>query len=277
MSTPSFEARFVRGAGLRDELEIVYDGTAPPAALFDDLRAIGWVPPVPTPPPATAIDWSRPDPRTGARYSVRSFEAAGRAVPGPDAQRREVVERIVARHLAPSAATTQPAAAPAGAASVQPAPQGHEVRAPLPRLTAMDTSGARREPTAPAPATAAPPAAATSPAPAAPAPTAPAPAVSAAPAAAPPAADASAPREREVQVGATVDEEHAPLVRDELTRRGLAVRSTRMSLTTPGGYRGATAGQLESAVRLQFRAPLSQIDEIVAILGPDATDVVVRR
>jgi hypothetical protein len=247
MSTPAFEARLVRGAGLRDELEIVYDGTAPPAALFEDLRAVGWVPPVPAPPPATAIDWTRPDPRTGARYSVRSFEAVGRAVPGPGAQGRDAVERLVARHLAePSPVATPPA--PIASA---PAPA-------LPRALVSSPIPPRATEAAAASASATPPPAAASPAPLA-----------------PPAS--AAPREREVQVGATVAEERAPAVRDELTGRGLAVRSTRMSLTAPGGYRGATAGQVESAVRLQFRAPLSQIDEIVAILGPEATDVVVRR
>jgi hypothetical protein len=84
-------------------------------------------------------------------------------------------------------------------------------------------------------------------------------------------------REREVQVGATVDEAAAPGVRDALAARGLAVRATRMSLTSPGGYRGATSGDQQTAVRLQFRVPISQIDEVVAILGPDAGDVVVRR
>jgi hypothetical protein len=218
MSTPPFVARVVRGAGLRDsELEIEYDGIAPPTPLFDDLRTIGWVPPVPTPPPATAIDWSRPDPVTGARYSLRSYPAAGRAVPGPDAQDLATLERVVARHRPPEADVPS---APAPAAGVTPAT---------------------------------------------------------APGAPPTEPDAALSREREVQIGATVEEARATDVRDALTRRGLVVRSTRMSLTAPGGYRGSTSGTQEIAVRIQLRAPISQIDEVVAILGPDATDVVVRR
>jgi hypothetical protein len=215
MSTPPFEARIVRGAGMRDtELEIRYDGTAPPLALLEDLRTIGWVPPVPSPPPATAIDWSSPDPRTGARYTLRSYAAVGHAVPGPDAQDLAVLERVVARHRGTGSTEHAEAAEPADAPTAAPAP-GPE--------------GAR-------------------------------------------------PRsEREVQIGATVDEARATEIRDALTRRGWAVRSTRMSLTTPGGYRGNTAGAQEIAVRLQLRAPISQIDEVVAILGADASDVVVRR
>jgi hypothetical protein len=221
MSTPPFEARIVRGAGMRDtELEIRYDGTAPPLALLEDLRTIGWVPPVPSPPPATAIDWSCPDPRTGARYTLRSYAAVGHAVPGPDAQDLTVLERVVARHR--------------GAESTE---------------STESTEAARVAGPADAP--------------------------TAAPA---PRPEAATPRaEREVQIGATVDEARATEIRDALTRRGWAVRSTRMSLTTPGGYRGNTAGAQEIAVRLQLRAPISQIDEVVAILGADASDVVVRR
>jgi hypothetical protein len=215
MSTPSFEARIVRGAGMRDtELEIRYDGTAPPLALLEDLRTIGWVPPVPSPPPATAIDWSCPDPRTGARYTLRSYAAVGHAVPGPDAQDLAVLERVVARHRGTEHAEAAETAAPADAPTAAPAP-GPEGATPR--------------------------------------------------------------SEREVQIGATVDEARATEIRDALTRRGWAVRSTRMSLTTPGGFRGNTAGAQEIAVRLQLRAPISAIDEVVAILGADASDVVVRR
>jgi hypothetical protein len=215
MSTPPFEARIVRGAGMRDtELEIRYDGTAPPLALLEDLRTIGWVPPVPSPPPATAIDWSCPDPRTGARYTLRSYAAVGHAVPGPEAQDLAVLERVVARHRGTEPTGHAEAAEPAGAPTAAPAP-GPERATPR--------------------------------------------------------------SEREVQIGATVDEARASEIRDALTRRGWAVRSTRMSLTTPGGYRGNTARAQEIAVRLQLRAPISQIDEVVAILGADASDVVVRR
>jgi hypothetical protein len=225
MSTPTFAVRVVRGAGLRDELEIVYDGTAPPTAFFDDLRAIGWQPPVLAPPPAAAIDWSRPDPRTGTRYTLRPYEAIGRAVGGVGAQEIAVVERVIARHLTPTEAppAPQPSTPAAPVAVSRPAP----VVAPLTPLAPRETEPATRE--------------------------------------------------REVQVGATVDEESAPAVRDALAQRGLAVRSTRMSLASPGGYRGATTDGQQSAVRLQMRVPISQIDEVVSILGPNASDVVVRR
>jgi hypothetical protein len=231
MSTPSFEARIVRGAGMRDsELEIRYDGTAPPLALLEDLRTIGWVPPVPSPPPATAIDWSCPDPRTGARYTLRPYAAVGHAVPGPDAQDLAVLERVVARHRgAEPVEPAEPADAP-----------GAVVPADAPTAAASGMTDSHISlPT---------------------------------PQAVPPPHP-----EREVQIGATVDETRATEIRDALTRRGWAVRSTRMSLTTPGGYRGNTIGAQESAVRLQLRAPISQIDEVVAILGADASDVVVRR
>ena len=66
-------------------------------------------------------------------------------------------------------------------------------------------------------------------------------------------------------------------LQEQLARHGIAVRSTRMSFASPGGFRGATSGQLETAVRLQLRVPMSKIDQIVAILGPEASDVVVRR
>jgi hypothetical protein len=213
MSTPAFTARVVRGAGLRDsELEIHYEGTAPPTALFRDLEVIGWVPPVPSPPPASAIDWSRPDPATGMRYTIQSYPASGRAVPGPGAQDIATLERVLSRHIEP----------------VPPAPVAHDA-APA---AAMPGASAEPQP--------------------------------------------AATREREVQIGATVAEARAMEVRDALTRRGLVVRSTRMSLTAPGGYRGATSGGQETAVRLQLRAPISQVDEVVAILGSDAADVVVR-
>jgi hypothetical protein len=219
MGPQPFDATIVPGAAWRDSaLEITYDGTAPPTALFEDLRAIGWVPPVPAPPPAAAIDWSRPDPVTGTRYTLRPYEAMGRALPGPQAQDLAALEEVLARH--------------------RPAPAAPEPQAP--------------------------------PAPAAPAPTA----------SPDPVAGASEPpraHEREVQIGATLDEARAVRVRDALTERGLTVRSTRMSLASPGGFRGSVAGAEENAVRLQLRAPLSQVDEVVAILGPYASDVVVRR
>jgi hypothetical protein len=54
-------------------LEVTYDGTDPPRALFDDLEMIGWTTPTTPPPPRTAIDWTTPDPSTGERYTLRSW------------------------------------------------------------------------------------------------------------------------------------------------------------------------------------------------------------
>jgi hypothetical protein len=59
------------------EIEVLYAGTSPPTALFSHLGALGVTGLVPTPPPATAIDWETPDPASGRAFSVRPF--AGRA------------------------------------------------------------------------------------------------------------------------------------------------------------------------------------------------------
>jgi hypothetical protein len=64
-------------------LEVDYDGLEPPVALFDDLGMIGWSPPVPAPPPASAVDWDRPDTSQGTTYSLRPFRVTGARVDGP--------------------------------------------------------------------------------------------------------------------------------------------------------------------------------------------------
>jgi hypothetical protein len=61
-----------------------YDGHAPPVALFDDLRMIGWHPPAAAPPPREAIDWNRPDPERGVDYTVRPWRVRAATVAPPD-------------------------------------------------------------------------------------------------------------------------------------------------------------------------------------------------
>ena len=78
--------------GTRTVLEIEHDGSAPPEALLAELRAAGWAGAVPVPPPATAVDWSTPDPVTGNRYSVRPHRAVVHAtLEGPAEQRATAV------------------------------------------------------------------------------------------------------------------------------------------------------------------------------------------
>jgi len=62
------------------ELELCYDGATPPVGLLEELRALGWEGATPCPPPATAIDWSRPDPVRGTRHTIRSFPATTTAL-----------------------------------------------------------------------------------------------------------------------------------------------------------------------------------------------------
>ena len=61
--------------GTRTVLEIEHDGSDPPEALLAELREIGWLGAISVPPPASAIDWSRPDPVTGHRFSIRRHRA----------------------------------------------------------------------------------------------------------------------------------------------------------------------------------------------------------
>lgn len=82
------------------ELEIEYDGLEPPASLFAALESLGWVAPVPMPPPASAIDWSTPDRRAGTSYSVRPYRATGRARPGTKGATLEVVQGLLEQALA---------------------------------------------------------------------------------------------------------------------------------------------------------------------------------
>ncbi|MCD9622928.1 hypothetical protein [Rhabdothermincola salaria] len=61
------------------EVEISYDGCAPPLELLGHLRALGFVGLVPQPPPSTAIDWTRPD-HDGAvtGFTLRPYAAMSR-------------------------------------------------------------------------------------------------------------------------------------------------------------------------------------------------------
>lgn len=64
-------------------LEVTYDGTRPPIGLFADLEMIGWRPPVPASPPASALDWTTPDPDTGSPCTIRPWTVAGAVVEPP--------------------------------------------------------------------------------------------------------------------------------------------------------------------------------------------------
>jgi hypothetical protein len=54
-------------------IEVTYSGLEPPMALFEDLAMVGWVPPAIPPPPASAIDWNRPDPNTGQTFTIADY------------------------------------------------------------------------------------------------------------------------------------------------------------------------------------------------------------
>jgi hypothetical protein len=92
-------------------LEVTYSGLVPPVSLFDDLAMVGWAPlPIP-PPPASAIDWTRPDPSTGQQFTIEDYLVEGARVEPPrgsgplgrwtDADRRAhfaVLEGVLRRH-----------------------------------------------------------------------------------------------------------------------------------------------------------------------------------
>ena len=87
-------ARVRSSAGTRTLLEIEYDGSRPPLALFAELREIGWSGVVPCGPPADAIDWSRPDPARGTRFTVRPFDAVlSASIEGARDEREQAVAR----------------------------------------------------------------------------------------------------------------------------------------------------------------------------------------
>lgn len=72
-----------RAGGALVWLEIDYPGLTPPTSLFAALDRLGWSTPSPMPPPRSAIDWSRPDPSTGERYTVRPWQVTDAHVEAP--------------------------------------------------------------------------------------------------------------------------------------------------------------------------------------------------
>lgn len=64
-------------------LEVSYPGLEPPVALFSDLEMIGWKVPPPVPPPATAIDWTTPNPVTGERFTITEYLVEAAVVEPP--------------------------------------------------------------------------------------------------------------------------------------------------------------------------------------------------
>ena len=63
-----------RGSSQQAWLEVSFAGLHPPVQLFDDLSMVGWTtPPIP-PPPASAIDWTTPDPSTGQSFTLKDYQ-----------------------------------------------------------------------------------------------------------------------------------------------------------------------------------------------------------
>ena len=138
------------------QVEVTYDGTRPPRALFADLTMIGWEAPALAPPPREAIDWTVPNPETGERFTVRSYLVEGAIVEAPrgsgprgtwtDGERGvflTTVQRVLAKHglfeevgatdvgrlpappgrpARPAPAATNPAPPAPAPAAVRPAP-----------------------------------------------------------------------------------------------------------------------------------------------------------
>jgi hypothetical protein len=97
------------GHSATPEVEVLYPGTQPPMALFGHLTALAFAGLVPTPPPASAIDWQTPDPAGGRAFSVRPFDgrALGRLeAPQPDRERAIVATRYLLARLAGTQART---------------------------------------------------------------------------------------------------------------------------------------------------------------------------
>ena len=74
------------------ELEVVYDGTAPPFELFSALARGGWNQPVVSPPPRSAIDWGTPDPVNGTRYTISPYRAVSRVAPKSDRASGDLID-----------------------------------------------------------------------------------------------------------------------------------------------------------------------------------------
>ncbi len=109
----------VRG---RAVVQVSYDGTAPPQDLLGALAADGWRNATPAPPPASAIDWARPDLDAGRSYSVLPWPATTSATfEGTPPERDAAVVRArallsaagVLDGVPPAPAPARPAAPPA--------------------------------------------------------------------------------------------------------------------------------------------------------------------
>jgi hypothetical protein len=155
-------------------LEITYSGLEPPVSLFDDLAMVGWTPPAIPPPPASAIDWGRPDPTTGQQFTIADYLVEGAVVEAPrgsgplgrwtDADRRAhfaVLEGVLKRHdlldqvkegvrprrASPPASMPAPPAAPNATAAPMAGPQYAAVARPesesAPPPTALPVGSAR--------------------------------------------------------------------------------------------------------------------------------------
>lgn len=107
------------------EIELRYDGARPPLELLADLTRLGWEGASPCPPPAHAIDWTRPDPARGTRHTIRSFEGVTTAcLRGTDRHRAAGVEQarlVLARHgLLPDEPSAPDAVAPPPSTATSP-------------------------------------------------------------------------------------------------------------------------------------------------------------
>lgn len=143
-----------RGSSQQAWLEVSFAGLHPPVQLFDDLSMVGWTtPPIP-PPPASAIDWTTPDPGTGQSFTLKDYLVEHLVIDPPkgtgplgrwtDADRKihlQVVERVLHRHglelhdgAPPSQLPPPPAAEPANAATSTPS------AAPAPAAAAAPTT-----------------------------------------------------------------------------------------------------------------------------------------
>lgn len=142
--------------------QLGYDGRTPPVAILDVLARSGWVVPPPPARPASAIDWTMPDPVTGARFTVRPWRAvheigppgryqqgAGRWDPASRVATLRGLADLLGRYgvtvvssvaEVPSTATTSPVTTPSAQAADLPARRGG---------TAVNDSGDRPGPSDP--------------------------------------------------------------------------------------------------------------------------------
>ncbi|WP_157965358.1 hypothetical protein [Euzebya rosea] len=84
-------------AGVVARVLVDYDGASPPHELLDALRRQGWLPLRHLAPPASAIDWDRPDPTQRSGYAIRSYPVRTQGTfEGSDAQRALAIRRAQA-------------------------------------------------------------------------------------------------------------------------------------------------------------------------------------